>query len=67
MGGQNIAISLVLVMILEIHVFSHVRFQLIPFKISMEKSCALVEAKSSKHRKCFCESDNSRVVGFFDR
>ena len=66
LGAQNVAISLVLAMILEIHVFSQVRFQWSSFKISMEKSCALVEPKSSKQWKSLCESDNSCFLCFFD-
>ena len=50
LGGLHVAISCVLGMFYEFRVFSQVRFQCIPFNISMEKSCAFVEPKAQQHR-----------------
>ena len=51
LGGLNCAISFVLVMFLEFHMFSQVRFLQISLNISMEKTCAPVELRSSKQWK----------------
>ena len=63
----HVAISLVLGMSLEINVFlSQVHFKCIPFNISMEKSCASVEPKSSKQWNSCCESESSWFLCLFD-
>ena len=51
LGSLNVAISLVLDMFSEFHMFSQVRVLQISLNISMEKTCASVEPQSSKHRK----------------
>ena len=51
LGGLNVAISLVLGMFSEFHMFSQVRFLQISLNISMEQTCASVETRSSKHVK----------------
>ena len=51
LGGLNVAISFVLGMFREFHMFSQVRFLQISLNISIEKTCASVEPQSSKHWK----------------
>ena len=49
--GLNVAISVVLGMFSEFHMFSQVRFLQISLNISREETCASVEPQSSKQWK----------------
>ena len=65
LGGPNVAISLVLAMILERHVFRRCVLNEFLLKFQWKVMC-IGGVKSSEQWKSLCESDNSCFVRFFD-